>query len=290
MTFSIWMSMTLALLLPLAAPLVARVAAPALAALSLTVLAVVSTVALLWGLLLVSVSLFLHDVLAHDPVPRPVAVVAIPVALGALFLVTRSLVRQLAFLREVDATLAADAAACPDGGVLLVDGEVHAHAVAGLRRGRVEVGADLLNALPAAERAAMLAHERAHLRWHHGLLRSAAQVAASVNPGLARVPVLLSVVCERWADESAARTVNDRAAVARALSRAALVTVRRPQPQGAVPFGVTDVSDRVESLLAAEPARRRGAFLVLALWVGLAFAFWGACDGTWDTFRNLFLR
>ncbi|PYC61400.1 M56 family peptidase, partial [Streptomyces tateyamensis] len=70
------------------------------------------------------------------------------------------------------------------------------------------------------ERAALLAHERAHLRARHHLFLAAAEYAAVLHPALRRLRGPLGYHLERWADESAARSVGDRALTARAVGRA----------------------------------------------------------------------
>ena len=64
-----------------------------------------------------------------------------------------------------------------------------AYAIAGGRgrAGRIVVSDTMLRLLDAPERQVMLAHERAHLTHHHHRYRTLAEVAAAVNPLLARV-------------------------------------------------------------------------------------------------------
>lgn len=70
----------------------------------------------------------------------------------------------------------------------------------------------------------MLAHERAHLTHHHHRYRTLAEVAAAVNPLLARVRDQIGFQLERWADEDAANAVGNRRLTARSLAHAALAT------------------------------------------------------------------
>jgi Zn-dependent protease with chaperone function len=88
--------------------------------------------------------------------------------------------------------------------------------------GRIVVSTAMLHALPADERAVLLAHEAAHLTHRHHAYLLTAELAAAANP-LVR-PSLGAVrrAVERWADEAAAAEVGDRDLAARALARAGL--------------------------------------------------------------------
>ncbi|MBV9292285.1 MAG: M48 family metalloprotease [Frankiales bacterium] len=78
----------------------------------------------------------------------------------------------------------------------------------------------LIRSLNAEQRRAVLAHERAHLSHHHDRYTRAASVLAAANPLLFRLPVAVSYLVERWADEEAAQA-SSRTAVAEALELAA---------------------------------------------------------------------
>lgn len=110
----------------------------------------------------------------------------------------------------------------PDGDlVLLPDTAPYAYALPG-RPGRVLVSQGMWACLDAAERRALLAHERAHLAGrHHGLLLLA-RLAACANPLLRPLCPALAYGAERWADEDAARVVGDRRLTALAVGKAAL--------------------------------------------------------------------
>ncbi len=139
----------------------------------------------------------------------------------------------------------------PDDGrpVVLDDVEPRAFAVAGLR-GRVVVTTAMVAALSSAERAALLAHERAHLRHRHHVWIQLAEVSAVANPALRRVPGVVRLMAERWADEDAARSTGDRRTTAEAIGHAALATTgpRRP-PTAALAATGGDVPHRVQALL-----------------------------------------
>ena len=141
----------------------------------------------------------------------------------------------------------------PDDGrpVVLDDTEPRAFAVAGLR-GRVVVTTAMVAALSAAERAALLAHERAHLRHRHHVWIQLAEVSAVANPVLRRVPAVVRLMAERWADEDAALRTGDRLTTAEAIGHAALARTgpRRPT-SAALPATGGDVPHRVQALLRA---------------------------------------
>lgn len=136
------------------------------------------------------------------------------------------------------------------------------------RPGRIVVSTGLLRSLDAAQRRAVLAHERAHLRqghhWHH----TAVALAVAVNPLLRRVPAALEACCERWADERAA-AVSGRASVAAALTRTA-ATGRCAQalaPEVVLAATSGDVVARIDALQGPAPRlfRRRLALPGLLL-------------------------
>src|SRR5437764_56849 len=95
------------------------------------------------------------------------------------------------------------------------------------RPGRIVVSSGMLRRLDAAQRRALLAHERAHLRHRHHLHQSATAVAAGLNPLLRPLQSAVRLSCERWADESAARA-SSRRTVAEALLRAAVAQPTLP--------------------------------------------------------------
>ncbi len=169
---------------------------------------------------------------------------------------------------------------------VLDDDRADAYALPG-RPGRIVVTAGMLRALPAPERAALLAHERAHLTARHHLFLAAAEYAAVLHPALRRLRAPLGFHLERWADESAARSVGDRAVTARAVGRAALAAARAPRP--ARPFlapaaAAGPVPRRVAALLSPRPrtGTRRRAAAALALAACLAVSTAATLEATSD--------
>ena len=112
------------------------------------------------------------------------------------------------------------------------------------------------------QRRALLAHERAHLRYHHHLYAQAARLAASANPLIRPVARAVDSALERWADAAAARAVGDLTTVAHALGAAALA--RTTSPERSHGAAQNDVVKRVRDLLEP-PKRRPGAVVVLAV-------------------------
>ena len=163
--------------------------------------------------------------------------------------------------------------------VVLDDQAASAYALPG-RPGRIVVTAGMLDALDDTGRAALLAHERAHLAGFHHLYTSAARLAAAANPLLRPAARAVEYTVERWADEEAAEAVGDRRLVAHAIGRAALAaTPRQPRARPAVLGAVfspahRDANDagpiprRVAALLAPVPPRPLALLaVVLALTV-----------------------
>ncbi len=126
-----------------------------------------------------------------------------------------------------------------------------AYALAG-RPGQVVVSRGMLEVLDGPERAALVAHEQAHLRLHHHRYMGLSTVAAAAVPFLRPLVRRVKVATERWADEEAARVVGDRGVVARAIAHAALATTA---PPGALALGDTGTVQRVEALLSDAPPR-----------------------------------
>ena len=286
--------MRLIVYLPLLVPVVAGLAArplaerlaPRLATWLLTVsavlLAAASSAAL--GLLMVSglaripplaalADLSVRVVAKADPTALPVAAVA-----GLLLVTAAAAAARMAWRRVRTLLLAARQAACLPGTgrlVVLEDPSPEAFALPGLP-GRIVVSTGMLATLDPDERQVLLAHERAHLRFHHYLFTAAAQLAATANPLLRPAAAVVAYTVERWADEDAATTCGDRRLVATAIGKAALATgpasaagpvaalarVGMPGIRGARPDRRS--TSRPGSLKGAGPLPRRVAALLAA--------------------------
>ncbi len=147
----------------------------------------------------------------------------------------------------------------PHSPLVVIDDPVpHTFAVPGAA-GRVVVSTGILRTLDAAQRRALLAHERSHLRNRHHWFLIATRLAAAVDPLLYPLLTAVTFTVERWADEDAASAVSSRRLVARTLAVAALAAVR--QPASALALATHQVPRRVQALLVAPPPQRK---LVLA--------------------------
>ena len=184
----------------------------------------------------------------HDPVAPPIAILA---AVTLVVLAGRFLRTAAHRLVAVHAAARLAAALPAIGGELAVIDipDREAFAVPG-RPGRIVLTTGLLRSLDAAQRRALLAHERAHLRHRHHIHHTAAHLAAAANPLLARIPAIVELSCERWADEDAA-LLSRRDTVADALTRAAIRTTHTA-PAVVLAAAASDVLVRVAALHAPQ--------------------------------------
>lgn len=172
----------------------------------------------------------------------------------------------------------------PGTGDLVVTEEpaADAYALPG-KPGRVVVSQSMLDALDEDGRAALLAHERAHLAGFHYVFTTTARLAATANPLLRPVASAVEYTVERWADERAAEEVGDRRRVARAIATAAIAAKNDPPRRrfaavlgiggvrgSAAMTGAGPVPRRVAALLAPPPARSAVLLLAMAAVVACA--------------------
>src|SRR5262249_53177335 len=121
----------------------------------------------------------------------------------------------------------------------------------------------IIRGLDAAERRAVLAHERSHLRHHHHAHHTAAALAAAANPLLGRVPVAVALATERWADEDAARSTQRDTVAAALILAAGGAQARATTPAAVLAVATQHVVARVQALRA--PAPRPTAWRITAL-------------------------
>lgn len=142
------------------------------------------------------------------------------------------------------------------------------------RPGRIIVARSLLADLPAKERSALLAHERAHLAHGHHWHQSAVVVSSAINPLLLPLRAALTHALERWADEVAADTTGNRQTVAVALARTALLVSSPPPLAATFAAAGGTVSTRIVALLVNPPRSRPllVALIALLLLLGVAAA------------------
>lgn len=196
-----------------------------------------------------------------DPIPLPAgalagfALVAAAVAVTVYF---RSRARALAQSYRRAAQLA------DQGGVVVVPGSgLEAYALPG-RPGRIVVSAELLDSLGPKGRAALIAHEHAHLSARHHLFVAAARLAAVANPMLLPVARAVEYTVERWADEHAADVTGNRELVAATIGRVALLASSRPARLPGMSLGAVGATARRVSVALAGPVPRRVAALLTA--------------------------
>ncbi|HXK24642.1 MAG TPA: M56 family metallopeptidase [Myxococcota bacterium] len=145
----------------------------------------------------------------------------------------------------------------------------------GLWRPEVWVSSALVAALPSAQLAIVLEHERAHVRRRDSLRRLVAAVLSLPQLPAVRRRVLaeLALACEQACDEAAAR-LGDRLAVAETvLAVERLIAQATPHPS-LVGFGEGGVAERVRSLLEPAPAEPASP---LHWWLGTALAIGAVC-------------
>jgi len=148
------------------------------------------------------------------------------------------------------------------GSIVVVPGPaIEAYALPG-RPGRIVVSGRLLDRLDAGSRAALIAHERAHLAGRHHLFASVARLAAAANPMLLPVARSVEYTVERWADEHAASVTGDRRLVAETIGQVALLASPRPRQAPRIALGIVGQFTERVSLAWAGPVPRRVAALL----------------------------
>ena len=232
----------------------------ALAAFSTAALALMAASALARSPILAALGDYSQPVLRRgDPVPALAGMAAallLTAAAVAVAVVIRARARALAESYRRAASMA------PGGRVVVVPGHsIEAYALPG-SPGRIVVSGRLLDALNDRGRAALLAHEHAHLAGRHHLFTTVAHLAAAANPLLLPVARAVDYTVERWADERAAAITGDRRLVASTIGHVALLTtVPRPaRPRAGL--AITGVRGRSVSLAWAGPVPRRVAALL----------------------------
>ena len=242
-------------------------AAVALAACSLAALALLAAYAAAGAPFLAAAGDYSQQVMRRGaPIPAAAGVAAALALTGAAVAVTvmvRSRARALAQSYRRAAGLHAE-----DGIVVVPGPAIEAYALPG-RPGRIVVSGRLLDCLDVRRRAALIAHEQAHLASRHHLFTTVARLAAAANPLLVPVSRSVDYTVERWADEHAAAVTSDRRLVAETIGQVALLTgprltgSRRGRGAGMVLGIVGSRTPRV-SLAWAGPVPRRVAALLTA--------------------------
>jgi hypothetical protein len=150
-----------------------------------------------------------------------------------------------------------------DDGIVVVPGPaIEAYALPGWP-GRIVVSGCLLDRLDNGSRAALIAHEQAHLAGRHHLFAAVAWLAAAANPLLLPVARAVEYTVERWADEHAAAVTGDRRLVAETIGQVALLSSPHRRAAG-IMLGIIGPRTRPVSMAWAGPVPRRVAALLTA--------------------------
>jgi hypothetical protein len=201
----------------------------------------------------------LRTLVRGDSTPVPLGIAA------AALLVTAALAALWAALRRTRALISAhrEARGLPGSAqvVVVADEAADAYAAPGWP-GRIVVTSGMMQALGAAERRVLLAHERAHVTGHHYLFTAAARLAAAANPLLRPVSEAVHYSIERWADEQAAAATGDRSLAARAVARAALAAAEAPARRPALVLGMAGTAAVADGMRGAGAVPRRVAALL----------------------------
>ena len=144
-------------------------------------------------------------------------------------------------------------------GFTVVESEEPIAYTVGLRRRMVVVSSGMLAGLTGEERAAILAHERAHVRGRHTALLTVARIVGRAFRSLPPVRTAtrhLVLGLEAAADDAAAREMGDPVPVARALVRLAERSAQG-LPASALGASESDVVTRVRRLTRGDANSRR---------------------------------
>jgi Zn-dependent protease with chaperone function len=202
-----------------------------------------------------------------DPVPHAIALLSASLLAASLVALATTGYRRTRALAEVHTAVRPCGA--DHGGVVLLDDERPDAFTTPGRRGRIVVTSGLMNALTPPQRAALIAHERSHLRHRHAFWVLAIDLASAVNPLLRSTAQAMTHAVERWADEDAAVAVDDRTLVARTVALASLLHKHGAAYVTNMMLAATggDTPARVRALLGGRPRRNGLAAAALVLMV-----------------------
>lgn len=122
--------------------------------------------------------------------------------------------------------------------------------------GGVVMSRSMLEALEPDERIVVVAHENAHLRFHHHVFVRITGACAAALPILDPIARRVRFLTERWADEFAADRVGSRRLVADTIARVALLPGMAIQSAHLALAG-GDVIARIEALDCPAPRSTR---------------------------------
>lgn len=289
MIISVYLPLLVSLLLAAGSAAVSRLG-PARAGAALVAAAATAALTSTWALILLGAALLPETPLIServaarggrflDPVPDVVAVAAVIALTIGIFRVVAVVHRRGVVTRSLRQLCAT----CGAGGQELVVAPVarpEAFAVPGRwgHPGQILITHGMLRTLDPAQRRALLAHERAHLRCRHHDQRALVEIAAALNPLLIPARDAVAYLVERVADEHAATAVGDRRVTADALAAAALGGRPGSGSPGVLAYSRYGVPRRVAALHAPALPERRLPPMLLILLAGLTAA--AAADAT----------
>jgi Zn-dependent protease with chaperone function len=186
------------------------------------------------------------------------AALALASAAVAVVVMLRNWVRALVESYRRAARLPAD-----DGIVVVPGPAIEAYALPGWP-GRIVVSGRLLDRLDDDRRAALIAHEQAHLDGRHHLFAAVARLAAAANPLLLPVARSVEYTVERWADERAAAVTGNRRMVAETIGQVAFLASPRRRRTTGISLGMIGSRALLRSAAWAGPVPRRVAALLVA--------------------------
>jgi Zn-dependent protease with chaperone function len=212
----------------------------------------------------------LHLCLSHPPAAAIGLTALLVGATGVVFVLLRAVPGILRLLRARrvltrlrNVSLEADLA-----GVRSVDSDAVFSFTGGVLRPDIYLSRGLREQLGPIALAAVLAHERAHVRRRDVLRRHVAELGALLHaPGTAHALLsALELACEEACDAEAATTIGDRVQVAQAIVAVARLGPRPPPAIAASVIGFTAeaLSHRVTALLATPPQKTTTSLWPLA--------------------------
>ncbi len=178
-------------------------------------------------------------------------------ALAAVRVGLRAIARMYALVQAARARRTLDASCRRDGETSVLPFDAPQAFVLGLLRPRLYVTEGLVGAAGREHLAAVLAHERAHVLRRDPLRRYVAGLALAFHlPFVARwLDRSIARAQEMAADDIAARVLDSRVRVARALVALSRSTIHLPD--GASAFSGSDIRSRVEVLMDDRPRSDR---------------------------------
>ncbi len=201
----------------------------------------------------------LHLCLVHPPAAVLGLTALLVGAAGSALLLVRGLPGVLRLYRahRVLARLRGASVQADLAGVRSIDSDVVFSFAGGLLRADIYLSRGLRERVDEGQLAAVLAHERAHVRRRDVLRRHMAQLGALLHmPGAGRTLLsALELACEEACDAEAAATLGDRVQVAQAIVAVARLAPRPPTAvaSSVVGFTAEALTHRVTALLAAPP-------------------------------------